>query len=132
MGWIITKATETTLVIADDTSTTPIGKISDVIITFGSVQIPVDMEVVETNTYGALLGVDYMVKSKINLNAEEQEMTIKAKGINEVVPLGLCKSIHIGNITQRRTLTAAIVYILESWIERLETIETITRKEAKE
>ena len=108
MGWEIDAATTTTLIMADGADASPVGKMLEVIITIGKVQIAVDMEVVKTLSYEVLLGMDYLTKSKAIMHMGEAKMFIESKGIKEEVQLDTHKMSRSGRIAIRTNVLTTI------------------------
>ena len=63
LGWVIQKPTRMTIVVADGYKATPLGKVEEVPIKFGPIIIIMNMVIVNTTTYDAILGNDFLTKA---------------------------------------------------------------------
>ena len=58
------------------------------------------MEVVDTMSYKAILGVDFLIKANAVMEMAKEQMMIKTKGIQEEVQLTLQKEVQGSYVTQ--------------------------------
>ena len=107
LGWKIQTPTETTIIIADGSSVSPLGIIKDVPITFGEVTITIDMEVVETESYDLLIGNDWLQKANAMINLKQAYMMIQDKGVKAKVMIDLGRGPKVQTVEEEEYLEEA-------------------------
>ena len=94
LGWSIQAPTKLMITVADGHRVTPIGRIFDVLVKFGAVIIVMNMVVVDTTSYDAVLGTDFLIKSKATIDFSAEKMRIKSKGRRFEIPINIKKGIR--------------------------------------
>ena len=94
LGWSIQAPTKLTITVADGHKAVPIGRIFDVPVKFGAVIIVMNMVVVDTTSYDAVLGTDFLTKSKAVIDFDAEKMRIKSKGRRFEIPINIKKGIR--------------------------------------
>ncbi len=94
LGWEIEKPAKTILVIADGSRSTPLGEVTEVPVTFGNETISIDMIVTASETYQIILGNNWLVKAKANIDLQRECMTFLSRGRKFRVPVSTTKGVR--------------------------------------
>ena len=93
LGWDIEEPARTILVIIDRSKSTSLGEVQEVPITFRNEMITINMIVTVSETYQIILGNNWLMKAKANINLEAETMTFTSRGRRFRVPVNTTKGV---------------------------------------
>src|SRR3954468_17355440 len=75
------------LVVADGRKAVALGEMPAVVITLGGADIPIDMVVMDSDTYDVIVGMNWLALAEANILVNESKMIIKSHGLEHEVQL---------------------------------------------
>src|SRR5213080_1574604 len=87
-------ASKSSVIMANGSSTIPLGVITDVAISFGVCTIAVDLVVTEAATYDVILGMDWLTRANAKVDLGKQEMILSKHRQRVTVPINITQGIH--------------------------------------
>jgi hypothetical protein len=94
LGMSIDRASKSSVIMANGSSTVPLGVIADVAISFGVCTVAVDLVVTEAATYNVILGMDWLTRANAKVDLGKQEMILSKHGQRAVIPLNVTRGIR--------------------------------------
>ena len=90
----IDRASKSSVIMANGSSTVPLGVVEDVAISFGVCTVAVDLVVTEAASYDVILGMDWLTRANAKVDLGKREMTLSKHGQQIMVPLDVTRGIR--------------------------------------